>query len=230
MTARIVVLIAALAMLSAACDGGDEAHEHDTSHEHLEIEEVPEGQQAFEVKDGRVGWRRVPLIDVSSVEFVDHRNGPSGESFLAVAPPEGLLLLFFGYTSCPDVCPTTLADYRAVFDEMPPELAERTAFGMISIDPERDGPDQIEQYVSLFIDDGHALLAGDDADLAQATEAFGVQYEIEAHEPGETDYLVGHTSIVFAIDQDGQIIWEFGYQTPSGEVAAALVELFDERY
>ena len=231
MNARIVFFIAVLALMGSACQSQAGVGEPDAeSHEHLELEEVPDGQQAYEIKDGRTGWRRVPLIDVSATELVDYANIAAGEPFVPVAQPGELLLLFFGYTSCPDVCPTTLADYRAAFDQLPPDLASRIAFGMVSIDPERDDATQVTQYVSQFIDDGHALLAADEAALAAAAETFAVEYQIEAHEAGATDYLVGHTATVFAIDEDGHIIWEFGYPIPSGDIAAALTDLLDERY
>ncbi len=231
MNARIVFFIAVLALMGSACQSQAPVSESDGEpHEHLELEEVPDGQQAYEIKDGRTGWRRVPLIDVSATELVDYANIAAGEPFVPVAQPGELLLLFFGYTSCPDVCPTTLADYRAAFDQLPPDLASRIAFGMVSIDPERDDATQVTQYVSQFIDDGHALLAADEAALAAAAETFAVEYQIEAHEAGATDYLVGHTATVFAIDEDGHIIWEFGYPIPSGDIAAALTDLLDERY
>lgn len=238
MTARIAVSFAALALVAAACQGDTQtrhdevadSHADGEQHEHLELDEVPEGQQAYQLKDGRTGWRRVPLIDVSGTEFIDFGSNGAGERFIPIASPGEILLLFFGYTSCPDVCPTTLADYSVAFDSMPSELTERIAFGMISIDPERDDADQIDQYVSLFIDDGHALLASDQSALASAVETFGVQYEIEEHEAGAIDYLVGHTATVFAIDEKGEIIWEIGYPTPPDDIAAALTDLFDERY
>ena len=231
MNARIVFFIAVLALVGSACQSqaGDSESEGE-SHEQVELEEVPDGQQAYQLKDGRTGWRRVPLIDVSATELVDYANTLAGEPFAPVAEPGELLLLYFGYTSCPDVCPTTLADYRAALDQMPSNLASRIAFGMVSIDPERDDGTQITRYVSLFIDDGHALLAADEAALAAAAETFAVEYQIEGHQAGTTDYLVGHTATVFAIDEDGHIIWEFGYPTPSGDIAAALTDLMDERY
>ena len=233
MAPRLLVLLATLAVLAAACQAAapaDHAHSEDEPHEHLELEEAPPGEQAFQVKDGRSGWRRVPLIDVSATEFVDYGGGASGEPFSPVAAPGEILLLFFGYTSCPDVCPTTLADYRAAFDSMPRELVDRISFGMIGIDRERDADGEIDAYVSLFMENGHALLAPDEPALAAAAETFGVRYEIEDHESGAIDYLVGHTATVFAIDEDGHIIWEIGYPTPPDNITATLTDLLDERY
>ena len=152
------------------------------------------------------------------------------DACLGVAAPGEILLLFFGYTSCPDVCPTTLADYRAAFDSMPRELVDRISFGMIGIDRERDADGEIDAYVSLFMENGHALLAPDEPALAAAAETFGVRYEIEDHESGAIDYLVGHTATVFAIDEDGHIIWEIGYPTPPDDITATLTDLLGERY
>jgi protein SCO1/2 len=140
------------------------------------------------------------------------------------------LLLFFGYLSCPDVCPTTIFDYGEALDLVPADLADRVSFGMVSVDAERDQGPQIVDYVARFIDDGLGLLPAAEDGLSAAAEAFGLQYEVEHHDEGTTQYLVGHTATVFAIDEDGMIVWEFTYPTPAEDISAALADLFEERY
>ena len=228
---RVVLLfVVVLTVFAASCSAEQAA---DADHDHPETNQLPgseDGQQGYALVEGRAGYRRTPSIDVSAVELVDYSESGAGTPFTPVAAPDGILLLFFGYLSCPDVCPTTIFDYGEAFDLIPSDLADRVSFGMISVDAERDQGSQIVEYVTRFIDDGLGLLPAGQDGLTAAAEAFGIQYEIEDHEEGTTQYLVGHTATVFAIDQDGMIVWEFSYPTPAEEISAALADLFEERY
>ncbi len=219
-----LLLAAAVALLTAAC-----ATEPTTEAEATPVS-VENGQQAYGVVEGRIGYRRLPTPDVSTTELVDFATSAQGRSFVPVAGTGEILLVYFGYLSCPDVCPTTLADFGRAIDKLPDDLAQRVSFAMISVDPERDQGSQIVDYVTVFIDRGHGLLAADASGLAAATKAFGVQFVIEDHDSDHTEYEVGHSATVFAIDEDGLIIWEFTYPSASSDLADALVSLFEERY
>lgn len=227
------LLIAAigLSLSAAACSSASESaiDDHDT-HEHPELAEPAEGEQVYAIVDGRAGYQRVPLVDVSSVELIDYANSEGGEEFAPVAAPDEILLIFFGYLNCPDVCPTTLADYGAALGQVPEDIADRVAFGMVSVDAERDEGPEVAEYVGRFIDRRHGLVAADADRLATATESFGVRFGIEEHDPGSAVYEVAHASTVFAVDEAGEIIWEFTYQTPPEEIASALIDVFEERY
>lgn len=109
-------------------------------------------------------------------------------------------LVFFGYTYCPDVCPTTLAEstqWRQTLDLSPDDL--RIIF--VTVDPERDTLDSLETYLSAF--PGEVVgLRGDDDATEQAKKAFGV-YSAKVEDASSTEYLVDHTASVFLINQDG---------------------------
>ncbi len=222
--APALLMAAAVALLTAACatEPAPEAEASSVS--------VENGQQAYGVVEGRIGYRRLPTPDVSTAELVDFATSTEGRPFVPVAGSGEILLVYFGYLSCPDVCPTTLADFGRAIDKLPGDLAQRVSFAMVSVDPERDLGSQIVDYVTVFIDRGHGLLAADAFGLAAATEAFGVQFEIEDHDSDHTEYEVGHSATVFAVDEDGLIIWEFTYPSASRDLADALVSLFQERY
>jgi cytochrome oxidase Cu insertion factor (SCO1/SenC/PrrC family) len=224
---RPLLVALAITLMAASCA----STAPDDSHARDEAEQTPvAGQQAYVVVDGRAGYRRVPLVDVSSVELVDFASTPQGSPFATVAPSGEILLVFFGYLSCPDVCPTTIADYGRAFDLLPADLARRVGLAMVSVDPERDEGSEIADYVSAFIDRGHALLPDSGTGLEEATRVFGVDYEIEGHDAGAAHYEVGHTATVFAVDDVGSIVWEFTYPTPPADIASTLVSLFEERY
>lgn len=182
--------------------------------------------------EDRVGYNRTPSPDVSRTEFIDYSGVPDGEAFAPVAPEGELLLMYFGYLSCPDVCPTTLAELSNALNAMPEDDAERISIGMVSVDPDRDPGTAISTYLDVFVDRNHGLLAPDAASLAESAEVFGVLYEVEDHEPGDTSYEVGHSATVYVVDDRGVIIWELGF---SGDrdpklTADTLESILNERY
>lgn len=182
--------------------------------------------------DDRAGYNRTPAPDVSQTVFVDYSSDPSGEMFTPVAPEGELLLMYFGFLSCPDVCPTTLAELSDALDAMPEDDAARISVGMVSVDPDRDQGTAISTYLDVFADRNHGLLAPDAASLAESAEVFGVLYEVEEHELGDTSYDVGHSATVYVVDDRGLIIWELGFSADRDPqlTADTLESILNERY
>lgn len=109
-------------------------------------------------------------------------------------------LVFFGYTYCPDVCPTTLAEavgWRQQLGLDPDKL--RIIF--VTVDPERDTADGLKQYLAAF-DPDIIGLRGDEQQTEAAKKAFGV-YSEKVNDSGSSEYLVNHTASVFLLDKDG---------------------------
>lgn len=164
------------------------------------------------------GAVRTPPLDVGAVSLPDASAG--GAPMQLQAPAGELLLVYFGYTNCPDVCPTTMSDIRVALDDLSEgdaeDLAERVTVAMVTVDPERDTDEVLTGYLGHFFEDGHALRTDDPAALQAAADAFGVQWEIEEHEPGAT-YAVGHTAITYVVDDTGTVVveWPFGFETES---------------
>ena len=182
--------------------------------------------------EDRAGYNRTPPPDVSGTEFVDYSGDPSGETFAPIAADSELLLMYFGYLSCPDVCPTTLAELSSAVKLMPEADAERISVGMVSVDPERDEGTAISTYLDVFVDKNHGLLAPNAASLDASAEVFGVLYEVEEHEPGDTAYDVGHSATVYVVDDQGLIIWELGFSADRDPqlTADTLESVLHERY
>lgn len=153
------------------------------------------------------GFVRTPLPSVGDVSLPDASSGDA--PFQMVAPEGELLLVYFGYTSCPDVCPTTLADLRSALAELGDE-ANKVTVAMETIDIERDTGEIISRYVQSFVADAHGLRARDDTTLRAATDAFGADYGVTVTEDGE--YEVMHTAHLYAVDDQGriQVTWAFG--------------------
>jgi protein SCO1/2 len=153
------------------------------------------------------GFVRNPAPDVSGAQIPDASRG--GETFDMKANQGGVLVVYFGYTSCPDVCPTTLADLRGAMAILGDD-AEKVSFAMVTIDPERDTGEILTQYVQSFIDGAHSLRSDDDAMLRDAADLFGADYGVTATEEGDIE--VEHTAHLYAVDDTGliEVTWPFG--------------------
>ena len=153
------------------------------------------------------GFVRTPLPSVADVVLPDASAG--GAPFQMVAPEGELLLVYFGYTECPDICPTTLADLKKTFAELGDD-AEKLTLAMETIDIERDTDDIITAYVQSFVADAHGLRAADDETLRAAADAFGADYSVVIDDEGK--YEVGHTAHTYAVNDQGQLLvtWAFG--------------------
>ncbi len=112
-------------------------------------------------------------------------------------------LLFFGYTFCPDICPTTMAELRQLAASLPPEDAARLRVTMVSVDPQRDTPKQMAEYLNFFSPDFHGA-TGDSQQLAQLAAALSIAY-IEP-DTGSANYLVDHSGQVVLIDPKGRYV------------------------
>lgn len=171
------------------------------------------------------GYRREPAPVVGSLTLPDQSNG--GAEFALQADPDGLLVVYFGYTNCPDFCPTTLSDLRLAMRQLDEEDADRIDVAMVTVDPERDLP-VLADYVGSFFEDGHALGTTDEQQLRSVAAPFGVSYELARDDDG-TVVDVGHTTSLYAIDDDGELAltWQFG--VPIDELRADLEQLLAEQ-
>jgi protein SCO1/2 len=113
-----------------------------------------------------------------------------------------VVLLFFGYTFCPDVCPMTLGTWKRVHEALGEE-AERVRFVFITVDPERDTPERLREHVENFNPDFFGLTGAPD-ELEPVYQQFGVYYEKDTATESAAGYLVSHTASSFVVDPDGQ--------------------------
>ena len=176
------------------------------------------------------GYRPEPKRDVSGFTLADWAADPAGSPYTPVAAPGKLLLVYFGYLSCPDICPLTMGDTAAALEELGDD-ASRIEVAFVTIDMERDeGPDIVE-YMTHFFDPSqiHALRANDDIELQGAAYEFGAQYSIEPHEPGEF-YGVAHSGSTYAVDDQGNVIWAWPFGTTGVELATSIRQLLAETY
>jgi protein SCO1/2 len=115
-----------------------------------------------------------------------------------------VVVLFFGYTHCPDVCPTTMAELSQALQQLGPEDAKRVQVLFVTVDPERDTPALLAQYVPAFNPTFVGLRPADQAQLTKVTKDFRVYY---AKVPGKTadSYTMDHTAASYVFDPDGKL-------------------------
>jgi protein SCO1 len=127
-------------------------------------------------------------------------------------------LVFFGFTHCPDVCPTTLFEVSEILRSLGPD-ADRTGALFITVDPERDTPAAMKDYLSSF--DPHLIgLTGDPAAVAAVAKAYRVYYKKVPLDQG--GYTMDHTAIVYLMDKEGRFVSPFSLKRPAEASAADL--------
>jgi cytochrome oxidase Cu insertion factor (SCO1/SenC/PrrC family) len=132
------------------------------------------------------------------------------------------MLVYFGFTFCPDACPTALLAMAEALDLVGP-LAARVQPILISVDPDRDTPAQLASYVAA-VDERLIGLTGTQAQIAAAARAYRVFYR-KVTPPGMNDYLVDHTSLIYLMDPDGRFVAHFNHETPPERMAETLRRL-----
>ncbi|MBM3682968.1 MAG: SCO family protein [Actinobacteria bacterium] len=137
-----------------------------------------------------------------------------------VVPADGRLsVVYFGYTFCPDVCPTTLADLRVAIDDLGEDGA-RVDLIMVTVDPERDTLDVLERFVAFFDPDGVAIRPADDAELTRLQGLFLASSQIEKRADGTV--VVAHTATTYVVDATGRVRVEWPFGVPSQDMAHDL--------
>jgi protein SCO1/2 len=132
------------------------------------------------------------------------------------------MLVFFGFTSCPDICPAGLQLVAAALDKLG-EKADRVVPVFISVDPERDTPEKLNEYVQNF-DARFVGLTGTPDEIAKAAKAYRVYYKKVPNADLPDDYTIDHTAIFYLMDPKGEFVTHFAPTTPVEEMAAKIAK------
>lgn len=169
-------------------------------------------------------WRGTPVVPprtVGSTAFADSLNNPV--QFLPAAGEAALV--FFGYTNCPDVCPTTLADWVRVKQAMGDD-AKRVRFVLVTVDPARDTPAITQRYAAKF-DPSFIGLSASPQQTAALLETFGANAVKQESHPG-TDHVTAHSAQAFLVDHSGKIVVAYRYGAGWDLMSADLKTLLDQ--
>lgn len=151
--------------------------------------------------------------------FVLHKA--DGTPFTEQSLKEHWSLLFFGYTHCPDICPTTLATMNKVWEKLPPTMQAKVQFVFVSIDPDRDQGDKLKEYVAYF-NPNFLAVTGNESQLQQLTRPLGVaHFKVDA-ESNAKNYIVNHTGSLMLFNPKGQYA---GIFSPPHQVISLVTDL-----
>ncbi len=137
---------------------------------------------------------------------------PEGKPFRLSEQKGKAVLLFFGYTTCPDVCPTTLADLRNVHTQMG-GAADRVQVVFVTVDPERDLPERLGQYVRSAGHESFIGLTGGRQDLERVWKDYGVFVEKTPAPDSAVGYWVTHSGYTYLIGPDGKLLTAYPFGT-----------------
>lgn len=178
------------------------------------------------------GYKPTPVRKTDTVSLPDYATDSDGVDFSFKAAPGNLLVVFFGFLTCPDICPVTMADIAAGLEELGPTVVQHVEIAFVTVDIERDTGPRMVEYLTHFFPNStiHALRAPDSAQLSAVTSQFGAQWQVDPHEPGAATYGVAHSGVTYVVDDRGQLVWEWPFGTTGPEVAATLKQLMDTVY
>ena len=131
-----------------------------------------------------------------------------------------VLLLFFGYVNCPDVCPASMAAGAAALNALSPAERDKVRMAMISVDPERDTTDRLKEYVAFF----HPAMigaVGTPEQTAAIAQSFGVGYVRQPTRP-DGSYAVDHSALTYVVGTDGNLAEVLPLGTPTERVVAVV--------
>ncbi len=148
------------------------------------------------------------------IQLIDHDGRPFSDQTLRGKP----FLVFFGFTHCPDICPAALFEVSEILNALGPD-ASRTAALFISVDPKRDTPAVLKDYISNFHPNMRGL-TGDAAKIADIAKAYRAYYKKVPLQDG--DYTMDHTAIVYLMDSEGRFVAPFNIKRPPQDAAAEL--------
>lgn len=136
-----------------------------------------------------------------------------------------VVMLFFGYTSCPDICPSTMSDMRRVMEYLGDE-ADQVEVVFVTVDPDRDTLEKLGSYVTLF-NPSFVGLSGTEEQLQPVWNGYGVFREIDTSSDSMAGYLVNHTSRIYLVDPDGRLLITYGFGTAPGGIAEDILYILD---
>ncbi len=143
-----------------------------------------------------------PPVPAADFVLTDQNGAP----FQLSEQKGNLVLIFFGYTNCPDVCPVTLTDFKRINEELG-DQASRVRFVFVTVDPERDTAERLKSLLERY-DPQIVGLTSSRSELEKVWKDYGV-YQARRDEGSAAGYLVDHTSRIYLIDQEGN--WRLTY-------------------
>jgi protein SCO1/2 len=165
----------------------------------------------------RAATQQLPVLPVGGdFTLTDHNN----QRFELSSLRGKAVVMMFGYTSCPDACPTTLSKLASVYRRLGDD-AKRVKTLYVSVDSERDTPDVLKADLGSFAVDALGL-TGTKAEIDTVVALYGAEYKIIPTPNSAEKYTVGHTVTLYALDAAGRVRLEFPYDASAEEIVKGL--------
>lgn len=168
------------------------------------------------------GIRSDPAPSVAGLALPDVSAG--GAEFDLVPDTGRFLIVYFGYTACPDVCPTTMHEVEVALRDLG-DRAELVDVAMVTIDPARDLAEPLTDYVQGFVGTAHALRTDDDEQLRKVADGFGASFTVATTDDGTVE--VGHTPNLYLVDDSGTLVLTWPFGLPGDAIATDLEILME---
>lgn len=162
-----------------------------------------------------------PVVPAADFELTDQ----NGNTFRLSDQQGYVTLIFFGYTNCPDVCPTTMSEYKKIIAELG-DQADDVRFVFVTVDPERDTVERLNTYLGVF----HPAiigLTGERAELEEVYQSYGV-YQAKNDTGSTAGYLVDHTARTYAIDKHGNLRVTYPFEMDWRDIVSDVRNLIEE--
>ncbi len=180
-----------------------------------------------------LGWAITSLLDATYTYHGTVIQSPDPAKSFTLSGPDGnpvslqdfrgqAVMLYFGYTFCPDVCPATLVELARA-KQLLGKDSENLQVIMVTVDPQRDTPENLEKYVTHF-DPSFLGLTGSEDEIAAAATPFGIYYE-KQEGSAASGYLMDHTASVVVLDPQGHLRLIYPFGTPGDEIAEDIEHL-----
>ena len=161
-----------------------------------------------------IGYVPPSAKHVGNVSVSEWKMSGSSDFHFHAAPGD-VLVVYFGYTNCPDMCPTTMVAVRTAKNRIGTDLASRVDLAMVTVDPERDLGANLDKYLGSFAARHHALVPKDAVELQAAKDAFQVTSDVTKDASGKV--TVTHSASAYVVNPAGDVVveWPFGMDSKS---------------
>jgi len=171
-----------------------------------------------------------PPVSAQHEALSAHNQAPQGGDFTLQAATGNVsltdfsgkwVIIYFGYTFCPDICPTNLANLSMAYQQLTKAEQDKVQLIMVSVDPKRDTPARLKEYTDYFNSDMIGL-TGEKVELDRISRQYGAAYHIPEHEPDDAYYVVDHSGFSYVVNPAGKLVKQLPHATSVKEIVKTL--------